>query len=138
MAEAQRTVNEDLRFYRRVLCDKLYLLEAELARKDGAGEPHLCGGFNAGNVGIVLLGDFTSRQPTAAARQSLTYVLAAIVALGGLNPLGTTNYVNPISGASKTVPTIPGHRDWVATLCPGDLFYPELAGVRRDVADILG
>ncbi|GAA3395820.1 peptidoglycan recognition protein family protein [Cryptosporangium minutisporangium] len=96
------------------------------------------GGFNAGNVGIVLLGDFTSRQPTAAARQSLVYVLAAVVALGGLDPLGTTNYVNPISGATRTVPTIPGHRDWLATLCPGDLFYPQLAGVRQDVADLLG
>ncbi|WP_051570904.1 peptidoglycan recognition protein family protein [Cryptosporangium arvum] len=96
------------------------------------------GGFNAGNVGIVLLGDFTSRQPTAAARRSLTYLLAAIVALGGLDPLGTTTYVNPISGASKTVPTIPGHREWAATLCPGDLFFPELASVRQDVADLLG
>lgn len=96
------------------------------------------GGFNAGNVGIVLLGDFTSGQPTAAARRSLTYLLAAIIALGGLDPLGTTNYVNPINGATKTVPTIPGHRDWAATLCPGDLFHPELVGVRRDVADLLG
>ncbi|SHN46476.1 peptidoglycan recognition protein family protein [Cryptosporangium aurantiacum] len=96
------------------------------------------GGFNAGNVGVVLLGDFTSRQPTAAARQSLVGVLAAIVALGGLDPLGTTNYVNPISGSTRTVPTIPGHRDWAATLCPGDLFYPELPGVRQDVADLIG
>jgi hypothetical protein len=102
------------------------------------------GGFNAGNVGVCLIGDFTARRPTAAARRSLTVVLAALSAVCGLNPTGTTNYVNPISGATATLATIPGHRDWNAanpaagaTECPGNTFYPDMPSVRRDVARLL-
>lgn len=91
-------------------------------------------GYNSGNLGICLLGDFTSQQPTAAARESLTRVLASLSRVCRLDPLGTTNYVNPVSGDTKTVNTIPGHRDWAATQCPGNLFYPELPSVRSDVA----
>lgn len=94
-------------------------------------------GYNAGNVGVVLLGDFTSRVPTAAARHSLTAALAALADVTGLDPLGTTDYVNPVNGATHTGSTISGHRDWRPTLCPGDLFYPQLAAVRQDVADLL-
>ncbi len=95
------------------------------------------GGFNAGNVGVALLGDLTSTQPTAAARDSLVKVLAALAAVTRLDPLGTTNYVNPISAATRTVPTIAGHRDWSATQCPGNSFYPVLAQVRQDVAALM-
>jgi hypothetical protein len=95
-------------------------------------------GFNAGNVGVVLLGDFDLVAATRAARTSLTLVLAVLAAATGLDPSGTTGYVNPISGATATVRTISGHRDWAPTDCPGNLFYPELASVRRDVARLLG
>lgn len=82
------------------------------------------GGFNAGNIGVALLGDFTVIQPSPAARRSLTWLLAALVSAHGLDPLGTTDYVNPISGAQRQVRTITGHRDWLATECPGDDFAP--------------
>ena len=96
------------------------------------------GGFNAGNVGVALLGDFTASGPTARAQRTLTNVLALLAAGTGLDPLGTTAYVNPISGDTATVPTISGHRDWNATECPGETFYPSLVQVRADVAAILG
>lgn len=95
------------------------------------------GGFNAGNVGICLLGDFTVTQPTAEARRALVRTLAGLARLTGVNPLGTVAYVNPISGAKKTVKAISGHRDWLATACPGDAFYPHLPDVRNDVAAYL-
>ena len=95
------------------------------------------GGFNAGNVGVALLGDLTSTGPTPAARRSLTLVLAALARVTDLNPLGTTAYVNPISGATRTVSTIAGHRDWAATECPGNTFYPTLPQLRIDVAAAL-
>jgi len=95
------------------------------------------GGFNAGNIGITLLGNFQERKPTRAARRSLTILLATLAAVCDLDPLGRTDYVNPISGARKTVDTIAGHRDWAPTLCPGDLFHPDLPSVRQDVADLL-
>ena len=94
-------------------------------------------GFNAGNVGVCMLGNFMTRKPTAAAIESLTYVLAILAKLCRLDPLGTTAYVNPISGATKTVRTIGAHRDWAPTLCPGDDFYPDVTGLRQAVADLV-
>ena len=94
-------------------------------------------GFNAGNVGVGLLGNLTTTGPTPAARRSLVAVLATLARLTDLDPLGSTIYVNPISGATRTVPTVAGHRDWAATECPGDTFYPLLPGVREDVARFL-
>ncbi len=95
------------------------------------------GGFNAGNIGIALLGDLTSTGPTEAAYSSLTHALAALAAVTRLDPLGSTNYVNPISGATRTVRTIAGHRDWGATECPGNAFYPDLPQLRQDVAGLM-
>ena len=47
--------------------------------------------------------------------------------LGGLKPLGTTAYVSPIEAdKTNTTNTISGHRNWAATDCPGDRFYPTL------------
>jgi hypothetical protein len=93
-------------------------------------------GFNAGNVGVALLGDFTSAPPTAAAQDTLVRVLAILSAVCELDPLGRTNYVNPISGATRQVDTIPGHRDWAATECPGAQLYPLLPELRQRVADL--
>jgi hypothetical protein len=95
------------------------------------------GGFNAGNVGVALLGDLTSAGPTPAARLALTRMLAALARVTALDPLGTTAYVNPISGATRTVHTLAGHRDWAATECPGNTFYPMLPQLRIDVATAL-
>jgi hypothetical protein len=92
-------------------------------------------GFNTGNIGVVLLGDFTSQLPTQATWDSLVRVLAGLARACGLDPLGTTNYVNPVKPENtKTVKTIAGHRDWAATQCPGNLFYPHLPTVREQVA----
>jgi hypothetical protein len=95
-------------------------------------------GFNAGNIGVALLGDFTSQLPKRSARRSLTLVLGLLAAVERLNPTGITDYVNPISGATATVNTIAGHRDWNPTECPGNTFYPQLPSLRRDVKRLLG
>ncbi len=47
------------------------------------------GGFNAGDVGVALLGDFTGAPPIPAARRTLTRVLAVLAGVTGLDPLGT-------------------------------------------------
>jgi hypothetical protein len=93
------------------------------------------GGFNAGNVGVSLLGDFTNAPPTAAAQDSLVQILAILATVCELDPLGRTNYVNPVSGATKQVDTIAAHRDWAATQCPGNQLYPLLPELRTRVAD---
>jgi len=102
------------------------------------------GGFNAGNIGICMIGHFMTRQPTPAARRSLTMVLALLSKACGLTPTGTTSYVNPISAATATIDTISGHRDWHtanpaagATDCPGDAFHGTFASLRQDVRDLV-
>lgn len=105
-----------------------------------AGRPYLSnsaahvGGFNAGNVGVALLGDLTRVGPTAAQRQSLVRVLAGLASVTGVKATGQVAYVNPVSGARKSVPGVAGHRDWLSTECPGNTFHPTLPAVRRDVA----
>jgi hypothetical protein len=96
------------------------------------------GGFNAGNVGVVLLGTFVDRAPTAAASRSLTLLLAAIAGWHGMDPLGTVQYVNPISGVPRVVPAISGHRDWAPTECPGGVLAGALPTIRQEAARLLG
>jgi hypothetical protein len=90
-------------------------------------------GYNSANVGVCLLGNFTSRTPTSAARASLILVLAGLARSCGLDPTATITYVNPSNGNARTLPTISGHGDWAATECPGNLFYPQLPDIRAAV-----
>ena len=75
--------------------------------------------------------------PTAAARRTLVRVLAVLAARHGVDPQSSVSDVNPISGAIKTVLDVSGHRDWLATQCPGNVFASELDGIRADVARLL-
>ncbi|MEU6024856.1 hypothetical protein [Micromonospora sp. NPDC047134] len=54
-----------------------------------------------------------------------------------LDPLAATTFVNPVSGTQLAVNTISGHRDWMATECPGNAFYPKLPALREKVASHL-
>jgi hypothetical protein len=91
-------------------------------------------GYNVGTVGIVLLGTLTKQDATPAARATLEKLLAWEADRHGLNPLGTSLYTNPVSGAQKTTANISGHRDWSATECPGGTFYATFPSLRQAVA----
>ena len=91
-------------------------------------------GWNSGSVGIALLGTLTDRDATPAARTALTDLLAWESSKNGLDPTAVSPYVNPVSGATTTVPTIAGHRDYVSTECPGGTFYSTLPALRSAVA----
>ncbi|MFJ8935417.1 peptidoglycan recognition family protein [Streptomyces sp. NPDC102365] len=92
------------------------------------------GGFNAGNLGIALIGNLVKQGPTAAARTALTDLVRSLVRFHGVDPQAKVTYTNPISGAKKTVDEISGHRDWLATECPGAAMYGELAALRKAAA----
>jgi uncharacterized protein with LGFP repeats len=94
-------------------------------------------GWNSGNVGVALLGTLTTHDVTPAARDALTRLLAWEASRNGINPEATEAYVNPVSGATITSANIAGHRDYAATACPGDTFYPTLPAIRRDVAALI-
>ena len=86
---------------------------------------------------MALLGTLTTHDATPAARDALNRLLAWEASRNGINPEATEAYVNPVSGATITRPNIAGHRDYAATACPGDTFYPTLPAIRRDVAALI-
>jgi hypothetical protein len=93
--------------------------------------------WNSGTVGVALLGTLTTHDATPAARDALTRLLAWKASRNDIDPEATEAYVNPVSGATITSPNIAGHRDYAATACPGDTFYPTLPAIRRDVAALI-
>lgn len=93
------------------------------------------GGWNSGTVGIAMLGTFNSHDVTPAARHALEALLAWEAQRNNIDPLATEPFVNPVSGATITTPNIAAHRDYAATLCPGDAFYATLPALRSAVAD---
>lgn len=75
--------------------------------------------YNSGNVGIALLGTFTTGAPTSAARGALVQPLAELATRHSIDPLQQkVGYVNPVNGATWSGPAVSGHRDWAATACP--------------------
>jgi hypothetical protein len=96
------------------------------------------GGWNSGNLGVALLGEFTDHprfgaDPKATAVEALEDLLAELAVRHGIDATAEVTYVNPVSGESKHVDTIGGHRDYTATECPGERLYDLLPGIRQDV-----
>jgi hypothetical protein len=94
------------------------------------------GGYNTGNLGVCLLGNFTNQGPAPAARATLITVLASLARVCEIDPELVVNYVGP-TGNTRTVLGVSGHRDWNATECPGNTFYPQLPAVRSEVAQLI-
>jgi hypothetical protein len=91
------------------------------------------GGHNTRNMGVSMMGDFTSVLPTTAARNSLANILAWKADQRGINPLGSSTHAS----SGRFMPNITGHRDWAATACPGNTFYPTLPTVRDNVNTLI-
>jgi N-acetylmuramoyl-L-alanine amidase len=77
---------------------------------------------NSHTLGIENEGIYVSARPTQALWDSLAETLAWLCDVYGLDPHQS----------------IVGHRDYVATQCPGDVFYAMLPDLRDDVAGLLG
>ncbi|WP_328496993.1 peptidoglycan recognition protein family protein [Streptomyces sp. NBC_00414] len=92
------------------------------------------GGWNSGNLGIALIGNLVKQGPTAAARDALTDLVRSMVRFHGVDPQAKVTYISPINGKKKEVDEISGHRDWLATQCPGEVMYGELATLRKAAA----
>ncbi|MYT18522.1 Tat pathway signal protein [Streptomyces sp. SID4951] len=94
-------------------------------------------GYNSGNLGIALLGTFNEQQPTDAARKTLVRLLARLAKAHKLDPAANITFNNPVDNAKKNVPVISGHRDWLATECPGGTLYGGLPALRSEVAALV-
>lgn len=94
---------------------------------------------HGGNVGISLMGCFEDGEctgntsvPTAAV-SALTDLLTMLTGRHALDPQGQVHYVNPVSLATRDLPAISAHRDWLATACPGANLYVQLPAIRAAV-----
>ncbi|QXE35441.1 peptidoglycan recognition protein family protein [Streptomyces sp. GMY02] len=95
-------------------------------------------GFNPGNIGIALLGDFSNEQPPPRMRDSLVRLTASLAARHELDPLADITYRSPTSGKSATGPALGGHQDWTSTECPGSAAYLDLPEARERAARLTG
>lgn len=93
------------------------------------------GGFNNGNIGISLLGDFTWSPPTAAAVRSTIDCVRALSGAVGVNPRAGVLYRNPQGGTTRPMPFVSGHREWGGTACPGNAFFPQMQFIRDAAAN---
>lgn len=89
---------------------------------------HFCG-TNSNTMGVCLMGDYTSIQPSEATLNSLVQLLAWRSTNLNIDVIGTL--FHPSSGL--TLNRISGHRDGCATSCPGDMNYPLLPQIRERV-----
>lgn len=97
-------------------------------RKDGTierGRPRQyrgvhCPDYNWRSLGIHLCGNFELEEPTPEQVESLALLLADLCETYGLE-----------------TEAIVGHRDCLATLCPGEALYARLPEVRDTVAGLL-
>lgn len=91
--------------------------------------------FNAGSVGVALLGTLTTTDATPAAKHALAQLLAWKADAHRIDPHGASVFTNPSTGHQSVFANIGGHRDVnAATECPGDLFYDSLPALRAEVA----
>lgn len=101
-------------------------------------------GYNYGSAGIAVLGLFTEVEPTPAAMDTLEEALAFEALRHGLDPLARTDFLRArgTAGASTMwrdeLAVISGHRDCIATECPGEQLYLQLPRVREGVAARIG
>lgn len=98
-------------------------------RGGGADRPVVgahASGFNTASVGVMVLGDFSGVQPTAASIQSVGSVIGWKLALHGAEPSGTVNFVSGggpkyPAGTAVNLPRVVGHGDVGSTACPGQV-----------------
>jgi N-acetylmuramoyl-L-alanine amidase len=95
-------------------------------------------GFNAGSIGISLMGNFSLIRPPAPMRSSLAALLAWEADRHHLRPLHWHRYRSPDSSTTRRLPYIAGHRDAGSTDCPGNYLYAALPAIRRETAAIIG
>ncbi len=85
------------------------------------------GDYNVDSTGISLMGEFTSTAPTAAMKSALVDLVAWRLGTAYRSGVGHA-YIN-----GKRFAQISGHRDAMATACPGQVVYDWLPTLRRKV-----
>jgi hypothetical protein len=96
-------------------------------------------GYNTESTGIGALGTFDDEPPPQAMLDAIARV-AAWKLRPGADPHGTVELTSTSSGSLyekgtiRKFPTLAGHRDGYATVCPGEELYDRLPQLRDAVA----
>jgi len=94
---------------------------------------HFCG-KNSSTMGVCVLGNYQSIQPTQASIQSLQHLLTWKCNKDNISATGQSNHP---SGSSTKLSHIAGHQDGCATACPGDSLYRLLPTLRNTVDSLV-
>lgn len=94
--------------------------------QDNVRGAHFCGS-NTGTLGVCLLGNYETANPTSASISTLEAFLTYQLISQNRDPFQT--YTHP-RGELRTVI---GHRDGCSTLCPGENVYAILNQIRLDL-----
>lgn len=93
--------------------------------------------YNAGNIGVALLGDYQSHDITDEAWWALQMTIAMICANTGIDPEGESLYRNPINGIEHALPNVLAHRTAAGTFCPGDAIVDRFDELRSSAAALV-
>ncbi len=84
--------------------------------------------FNAGTIGIALLGNYEENSPGQKALVALVNLIAHKAVDFGISPKGQSDFQD-----LEDLPNIIGHQDVDCTLCPGENLEAKLESIRSDV-----
>ncbi len=94
-------------------------------------------GYNAGAVGICLIGNFENTDPTDAALGALSSLMAWKASKHKINALASETYYTIYGGQKKTA-NIAGHTAVGGTQCPGAQLLDMLPWIREEVGNRAG
>ncbi|RZU48441.1 uncharacterized protein with LGFP repeats [Krasilnikovia cinnamomea] len=110
-------------------------------RKGGVDKPVIGAhtyGFNTGSAAIAVLGTYIKDRAPATTQTTIAQLAAYKLGMYGFAPTSSTKMTEGVSdgkfpkGTVVTFARISGHRDGVATECPGDALYAQLADIRAE------
>jgi N-acetylmuramoyl-L-alanine amidase/Secretion system C-terminal sorting domain len=94
---------------------------------------HFCG-KNGNTMGICLLGDYQTANPTQATLTSLYRLIAWKLKKENLTNVFASSMHPPSTSGATLLGVISGHRDGCNTDCPGNNVYRQLAQIKTEVA----
>ncbi|WP_200209199.1 peptidoglycan recognition protein family protein [Micromonospora coerulea] len=100
-------------------------------------------GFNTDNAAIAVLGTYISSGIPTVVQDAVAHVAAYKLGQYGNDPYGKVTLTSGVEdkfhlGEQVVFNRISGHRDAVATECPGDALYGQLATIRAKAATVGG
>jgi hypothetical protein len=96
-------------------------------------------GFNTGSTGVAVLGTYSTRDITTAARSALVKLLSWRLDVAHVDPVRALTFVSYGSdrfpaGTAVRLRAVSGHRDTAYTSCPGTILYGRLGQIAQAAA----